>query len=68
MLGGDHSEVGGLDPQGGVVGQHRRRTLLGLTEGRADDPIVWARRIETVLDEAVLLHAVDLDLQGARSD
>ena len=27
-----------------------------------------ARRIEAVLDEAVLLHAVDLDLQRARSD
>ena len=68
MLGGDHAEVGGLDPQGGVVRQHRRRAPLGLTERGADDPVVRVRRVEPMLDEAVLLDAVDLDLQRARSD
>ncbi len=63
VLGGGHAEVGGLDAQRGVVGHHRRRAPLGLAEGGADDPVVGARRIEAVLDEEVLLDAVDLDLQ-----
>ena len=38
---------------------------IGLAEGGADDPVVGHRRVEAVLDEQVLLHAVDLDLQRA---
>ena len=40
---------------------------VGLAEGGADDPVVRARRVEAVLDEEVLLDAVDLDLQRARA-
>ena len=63
--GGRDAEVGRLDAQGGVVRHHRRRALLGLTEGGADDPVVRARRVEAVLDEQVLVDAVELDLQAA---
>jgi hypothetical protein len=43
--------MGRLDPQRGVVRHHRRRPVLDLAEGRADDAIVRARRVEAVLDE-----------------
>ena len=36
-----------------------------LAERRADDAVVGDRRVETVLDQQVLLHAVDLDLHRA---
>ena len=65
VLGGGDAEVGGLDAQRGVVRHHRRRAALGLAEGGADDAVVGARRVETVLDEQVLLDAVELDLQAA---
>ena len=40
----------------------------GLTQRRADDPVVGAGRIEPVLDEEVLADAVELDLQGAGAE
>ena len=61
-----HAHVRGLDPQGGVVGHHARRGLRGLAERGADDPVVRHRRVEAVLDEQVLLDAVDLDPQRGR--
>ena len=39
--------------------------MLGLAERGADDAVVGHGRVEAVLDEEVLLDAVDLDLQGA---
>ena len=41
-----------------------RRCPLGLSEGGADDAVVGQRRVEPVLEEAVLLDPVDLDLQA----
>ena len=40
----------------------------GLAEGGADDPVVGQLRVEAVLDQQVLLHAVDLDLHRAGAD
>ena len=68
VLGGVDAEVGGLDAQRGVVRQHRRRRDRGLAEGGADDAVVGHRRIEPVLDQQVLLDAVDLDLHRAVAD
>ena len=68
MLGGADAEVGSLDAQRGVVRHHHRRAETGLSEGGADDPVVRDLRIEPVLDEQMLLDAVDLDLDGAGSD
>ena len=64
VLGRVDAEVGRLDAQRGVVRHHRRRAVLGLAERGADDPVVRARRVEAVLDQAVLLDVVDLDPQG----
>jgi histidine triad (HIT) family protein len=68
VLGGGHTEVGGLDAQRRVVRHHRGRAHFGLPEGGADDAVVGDRRVESVFDEAMLLHAVDLDAQAARPD
>ena len=68
MLGRVDTEVCGLDPQRGIVREHQRRTLHGLTEGCADDPIVGNRCIESVFDQQMLLDPIDLDLEGAVTD
>ncbi|MEJ7722090.1 MAG: hypothetical protein WKF58_17425 [Ilumatobacteraceae bacterium] len=49
MLGGVEPEVRCLDPQAGVVRQHRRRSALGLTQGSTDDAVVGDRLVEAVL-------------------
>ena len=63
VFGGVDAEVSGLDPQRGVVADHRGRAEVGLADRRADDPVVRDRRVEPVLDEQVLADVVDLDLQ-----
>ena len=68
MLGRGDAEVGSLDAQRGIVGDHRRRPASGLTQRRADDPVVGAGRIEPVLDEEVLADAVELDLQASGAE
>ena len=57
--------MGGLDAQRRVVRHHASRRVLRLTERGADDAIVGHGGVEPVLDEQMLLHAVDLDLQRA---
>ena len=68
MLGGVDAEVRGLDAERGVVRQHQRRTVRSLPERGADDPVVGAGGVESVLVQEVLLDAVDLDLHRARPD
>ena len=51
VLSGGDPEVGGLDPQRGVVGHDRGRAPLRLSEGGTDDAVVGGHRIEAVLDE-----------------
>ena len=68
MLGSDHAEVGRLDAQRRVVRDHRCGCTLRLAERGADDAVVGNGRIEAMLDEAVLLDSVDLDLQRGRPD
>ena len=66
VLGRRDAEVGGLDAQRGVVGHHRTwAPMRGLAERGADDAVVGHGRVEAVLDQEVLLDAVDLDLQRA---
>ena len=65
VLGGFQPEVRRLDAQRGVVRHHARRRVHRLTERRADDAVVGHVGVEAVLDEQMLLHAVDLDLQRA---
>ena len=62
---GLEAEVGGLDAQRGVVRHHAGRRVHRLAERGADDAVVGHVGVEPVLDEQVLLHAVDLDLQRA---
>ena len=67
MLHRRHAEVGGLDAQRGIVRHHRPcAPMRGLSERGADDAVVGHVRVEPVLDEEVLLDAVDLDPDRAR--
>ena len=68
MGGGGNAEMGRLDAQRGVVRQHDRGALGRLAERHADDAVVGNPHIEPVLDQQVLLDAVDLDLQRALAD
>jgi hypothetical protein len=60
------AEVRCLDSKCRIVGDDTGRGVHSLAERRADDAVVGKRRIETVLDQQVLLHTVDLDLDRAR--
>jgi hypothetical protein len=65
VLRGRQSEVGGFDPQRGVVGHDLGRRSLLATERGSDDPVVRRARIEPVLHQEMALDAVDLDLERA---
>jgi hypothetical protein len=59
------TEVGGLDSQGGVVGDEAGGGMEALTKCRADDPVVRDLGVKTMLDEEVALDAVHLDVDAA---
>ena len=65
VLGGLQAEMSSLDAQRRVVRNHASRCVHRLPERGADDAVVGHVGVEPVLEQEVLLDAIDLHLQRA---
>ena len=64
MLVGGETEVRGLQSQSSVIGHHMGRRLVGLAESGPNNSVIRLRSVEAMLDQEMLLDAIDFNMDG----
>jgi hypothetical protein len=64
MLVGGETKMRGLQSQGSVIGHHMGRRMVGLAEGGPNNPVIRLRSIKPMLNQEMLLDAIDFNMDG----
>ena len=61
---GCETKMRSLQSQGGIIGDHMGRRMVGLAESSPDNSVICLRGVEAMLDQKMLLDAIDFNVYG----